>query len=280
MSNHRSITQIPKSFLFQSYFDSTLLQNAILAQPAGSSFVENTRETAQVAGIGFALHPSSECPVAIRARGGGSDTAPIVLVPGSQKIVGGFDEFEWGLPFGWLGGGRALLYVIHRKDASLDFGSAAPPPLIFHRTRLVIENIAAAPGTARQNWPNAFPWANAKSGASASPQGSGALVTVTPDVALCRLRATLAAPATLTFVLHSTEDFDEDSTGAYGADLTAFDVQFPQVAGAPIAAFPLGMITAEQHGISMQDSGGVNVLSDDPNLIGKYLDVVRYGRIS
>src|SRR5260221_7507391 len=135
------VQQISRLFLYQSYFDSTLLQNAILEQTRNSPIVESTVQENQIPGYAIGLHPSSQTPVAIQFKLGAqpSSSQAIVLKPG--QVVrphglprgmnsGAFSGFRWGLPFGWLGGGVATLLVFSTPDADVSWPGT--PEVIFH----------------------------------------------------------------------------------------------------------------------------------------------------
>ncbi len=264
----RVITQIPATFAMQSYFDDALGERAVLSQTVGSPIVPTTLRTVQSRGIGFALHPASETPIAAHARGTEIDTGTVVLAPGQKVITGPFDEFEWGLPFGWLGGGTALLYVIHEKNADVGF-SAAHVPLVFQRTRILV---TAAAGTARKNWPSTFPSANVAQGANAAPQGGGPLLRVDPDVAL--LRYNIAAPGAavpVTLVVYNCDPFDRGLAGA----LANRSVEIPLTFPASTVAVPVVELPAEFHRLAGPDA----VVSIVGAGVGVAVDVVRYGRL-
>jgi hypothetical protein len=275
----RAVTQVPARFAFQSYFSNALSATAILNQASGSSIVASTKQSAQTPGVGVALHASSKSPVAIRFHGGNADSAEVILVPGQRLDVGAFDSFDWGLPFGWLGGGTVLLYVIHRPDAFVDLGGK-PGPIPLQRLRLTIGN--AFPGVLVANWPAAFPWGGAVYGTDLTPQAGSPIVNVQPTRTALRLRSALAAPTTLAFVWRGDDDFD---TGANGltvatADLTTADVSFPSVP-AGSGAFPFAWLPTE---ISVLGGDSTCVTVIDANvgapLNGAFIDVVRYGMLS
>src|SRR3990167_11485403 len=59
--------EISDTFIYQSYFDDTLLENAILAAPSNSPIIPSTMppKSIEVSGYAIGLHPSSECPVSV-----------------------------------------------------------------------------------------------------------------------------------------------------------------------------------------------------------------------
>jgi hypothetical protein len=277
----RAITQIAASYNFQSYFDSALLHNALQLQSPGDPIVASTKQQAQSGGVGVGVHPMSDVPVSFRFRGGTADSAALIVAPGQVFQVGSFETFEFGLPFGWLGGGNALIYVLHHDGANLDFGGGGRSPLVCQRSRFIIDSVAAM--TSRLNWPRTFPWPSAARGtAGVSPQGGTALLDFEPEIAVLRLRSALAVPATVTMVWRGVDDLD--LTGATPpvltlTDFSTADVAFPSVLAAS-GAFPVVTLPPEIHRLG-SSAGGINfvVPAGDP-LIGSFIDVVRYCRLS
>lgn len=278
----KAVTQIPVRFPYQSYFDGALLERAILNQAPGSPIVVSTLQKSQTPGVGVALHPTSESPVAIRFRGGQADSAEVILTPGQRLNVGTFESFEWGLPFGWLGGGTSLLYVLHNPEAFVDFPASAPAPILFQRTRIQVGPVDGA--TPRINWPNAFPWDSAINGTDNNPQGGSGIVNVSPSYVMCRLRTVLAAPTTLSFYWQGTDDIDtlDDGITIDTNNVIEVDVSFPAVPLTsvlfpnpwPVAYFkeeisrfagPFTMLTVEDNNPGSPLAGGASI------------DVVRYG---
>lgn len=257
----RSVTQIPANFAIQSYFDRVLLQTAILPQPPGNPIVDSTRQYAQTPGVGFALHPSSQSPVAIRAKGGDVDTAVITLTPGQKIITGRFTEFEWGLPFGWLGGGNVVLYVIHNEKADVVFPSARMP-IIFHRQTIRVQ--AAVP-LAIPNLPLAFPWSNAFSGVQ--PVNGGPIFAIDPDVTLLVTESSPPGPNSF----WASWDQVPAVNPAFATIQYLLSFPTPASSGSIIWLPPeLGKL-----------AGDAAVLSffDDVGMVGIYIDVTRYGRL-
>lgn len=281
----RSVTQLAATFSLQSFFDSALLQKAILGQDVGNPIVASTRQYAQTPGFGVALHPASQAPVAIGFKGGAADSAIVTLTPGQTIMTGSFSQFEWGLPFGWLGGGDVILYVLHNEKAMAPFPQSNTP-IIFHRTRLAI---TANPGGAYvANWPGAFPWPNALSGAGSLPQQASATFNVMPDIAMFRLRTDLSAaappvPATLTLVFRGIDAFDMNSATppvTNTTDLTGFDLTFTPTADTAGGEFSLAWLPTEIARL-VGDACSVSVVDRSAGslYIASFLDVVRYGRL-
>lgn len=275
-------------FPFQSYFDTALLSTALLPQPTNSEgFVQSTIAEEQVPGYGIALHPDSECPVAVQVRGGaGGDSGTFILRPGQvlrpTGLDGGaFDGFRWGLPFGWLGGGVAHLLVLLTPDSRVDFSGAAE--VIFHRVRVPVLDAGVALLT-DANWPRRFPWPDAVAtlgGVLVDQRGDPLIAPVPTRVALRLRKDNLAAPAAMRIIWTGTDDFDLGTiTGAVlGADLTYVDVNWPAITPSPPAAFPL--LTLQSPEVRLGgDLCTVNFVDlTGGDLTGTYVDVVRYGRI-
>jgi len=269
----KTITQLSAAFPVQSYFDSVLLQTAILSQPPGDSIIGSTLQSPQTPGYGVALHPSSETPIAIRFFGE-RESGVVILTPGSVLMVGPFDRFEWGLPFGWLGGGLALLYVLHQPDVKLDFSSNAPE-IIFHRTRVPIEAFGAI--TNPVNWPVAFPWGNAFSGST--PQDAAPVIAIQPTKTFFRLRVNGAAPVTLAGLWRATSDFDTDSAGVVTTtEYAEQSISFPASSIVDPSVFPTAWIDDPVTRLGGDDAR-FNLVDPTGVLAGSFVDVVRYGRI-
>lgn len=281
-------------FTFQSYFDSTLLQNAILAQPPNELIVPSTKTKSQVSGYGLGLHPSSECPVAVRFQTGAQQGASQVyhLKPGQvirphgsmRGEAGSFSGFEWGLPFGWLGGGAATIVVMRTPDADVFW--TGNPEIIFHRQRMLIYAPAAVPVAASipLNWPKRFPWPNAIYGANNIQQSGRAALSVTPTRTALRLRvSTLAAVNTMRVLFCGTNDWSQDSAGAVSlADVSYTDVvwgTFDQGGiGTPGTHYPTQVYTGELERFAADD-GGVVFADLTGDIDGEYVDVIRYGTL-
>lgn len=288
--------QISFTFPYQSYFDDTLLEAAILSQNTNSPIV-NTGITRmlkeQIPGYAVGLHPSSETPIGLKFLVGGqaSSAQTIILSPG--QIVrphglprgqddGSFSGFEWGIPFGWLGGGLATVLVFQTPDADVSW--PGNKEIIFHRQRMAIQDASSLPPNAPKNWPLRFPWVQALSGATAANQNGQPAIALEPTRTFMRLRVgTLAAPADMRVIYQETQDFDLDLANAVIATpVSAFDITWGTWAS--VGAGNLGTQYQVQ---SIQDlgwrlgadRGGVVLASTDPALAGQYVDVVRYGRL-
>lgn len=289
---------IAKQFLFQSYFDSTLLQNALLQQFVGVGIVD--AELVDIKGYAIGLHPSSQTPVGVRFNASDSRTqkSPVYVLKPGQVIrpTGGskthaFAGFSWGLPFGWLGGGLANLVVFKTADADVLWSSNAE--VIFHRSRYEVVqpgDITDAPN----NWPMRFPWPLAASSASGStPQyGQPMIAIVEPTKTLMVLRGVreLDAPAIVRMLFQATEDVGVNSAGAAVLTTPAFVditwdafVDLASLGGAgnlstndPVQVFTNEAqvrLAADQGGVQFVDMSGLSIFD------GAFIDIVRYGKL-
>ncbi|MFZ2152119.1 MAG: hypothetical protein WAV09_03365 [Minisyncoccia bacterium] len=289
-----AVIQMARTFAFQSYFSSTLLQNAILEQPQGQQIVPSTLRAESLAGFAVGLHPSSQCPVAVRFTKGAQagDSGVVVIKPGmivrptgeAMERDGRFSGFEWGLPHGWLGGGNVSLIVFRSSDAAVDWVDRSE--MIFHRQRALIVAPAAVPALAslEPNWPIAFPWAKAKQGANQFPQGGVPILSVKPTRVMMLLRGALANPATMRMYFVGSTEFSQLSTGA--EDLTAappaYDVvwgSWASVASAQYATqYQFQFLPVEAFRLS-SISGQLVLVDVTGTLVGMYVDIVRYGEL-
>lgn len=268
----RSVTQLIATFAFQSYFGG----NRQLQQTVGSPIVDLTRQYAQTKGVGVALHPCSQSPVAVKFKGGKVDSAQIILTPGQKVIVGPFDEIEWGLPFGWLGGGTSVLYVLHSEAVDVSFPSSRPV-VPFHRVQVTIANGNAlvVPGTA--NWPLAFPWTNSTAGSVVQP--GAPMFAVDPDVVMMQLSGALALPVTLNVGWVNATPFDlrspPDQAAGYSNGAHLFEVTFNPVAGPNVASVAW---LPRELALLGGDACSFQILDPASALGGRTVDCVRYGR--
>lgn len=292
------VQQISRLFAYQSYFDNTLLENAILLQNRNEPIVSSTVKEEQIPGYAIGLHPSSQTPVALQFKIGGQPTSSqaIILKPG--QIVrphglprgmssGAFSGFRWGLPFGWLGGGVATLLVFQTPDA--DVAWPGNPEVIFHRQRMKILDPAVVTADAPYNWPVRFPWTQAFQGANAISQQGQPAIAVEPTRVLMRLRMdTLGAAAVMRVLIQASNDFDLDSAGDPVLTPVGFiDVTWGTIAGVGVTGnlntqYPIVEI-GEVIGRLGADDGGLRLIDATSGaglpLADQYVDVVRYGRL-
>lgn len=285
-------------FPFQSYFDTALLQKALLPQngtivgaPAPSGML-----TQQIGGVAMQLLPGSMTPIAIDfVLANGVPSSPVFVKPGQIIRPGRFSSFQWGLPFGWLGGGVATLLIA--QNAESDFGASASAEVVIHRQRMLIQAPNAGPLTLAPNWPIRFPWPGAISGATGGgPQGQLPVTgVVNPTKVMARLRmGTLGAGGGVTrFIMFNIDEFDRaanytvPTTGFAGA--CSIDVQWQPwtqsgisvVNGAPPLEFqvqeidlttPIARLGGDNCAVIV-----VDVTAAGTPLAGNYIDVVRYG---
>lgn len=284
-------------FDWQSYLSTTLQEQAIMAMPISQDrIIPSTLNTEQTRGIGFALSPSSECPVAVLPNQdrGGSSGAAVVLKPGQVYYPGGeFVSFRWGLPYGWLGGGLAQLFVLCEKTADLYWTNDAE--VLFHRMTLPLQANTGNPATLAPNWPLRFPWPNCYD-LNARLQGDQPTIVVQPSKIRLRLRATtIASPnqLTLRMLMSQTQDYDFTSSPIGTALPTAagafIDTTWPsfaqsgfQVGGAVTVEWPEQTFTGGDLRLG-GDSAIMTLIDVNNTLAGGetsyFVDVLRYGKI-
>lgn len=284
-------------FAYQSYFDDTALERAILEQQPGKPIVASTEKLEQVGGYGLGLHPNSETPICVEIRGGkaGGGTKPIILKPGQvvwPSGSGGFDGFSWGLPFGWLGGGLAQLVVFQSPEADVQWGAAGE--IVFQRVRIAITpvaNITAATlNNARKNWPSRFPWTQALRGTgNVNQKGTPQLAIVEATRTLMTLRGKTsigAGGAKMRMVFQGVNSISFDSAGAVTLTGPVFsDFTWPQFtqlgtdgnlfSHVPVAEAPslVNRLGADDGGLALVDATGAAALASC------YVDFVRFGRL-
>lgn len=286
---------LTEKFAYQSYFDDALLSTALLVQSQNEPIVGSTLKRANVGGYAFGLHPSSQAPVAVQPIVGGQSSSPqtIILKPGQiyrphgrpGGRPGHFSGFNWGLPFGWLGGGVCTLYVFPSPDADVQWPGDAE--VLFHRQRFLVVNAAGLPADAPKNWPLRFPWTQAVRGASSISQKGAAIISISnPTRIELSLRvASLAVANDVRFVIHESNDFDTDSAGAVISGLARFrEYTFGSYAAAGGAGnlstqYPVDEILGGPLNRLAADDGGVVIQDITGGFVEAYVDVCRYGRI-
>lgn len=290
-------------FPYQSYFDSTSLEKAILTQSTNEPIVGSTLRQEQIPGYALALSPNSQAPVAVQPLVGGSSAASqaVILRPGQiyrphgkpDGFQGNFSGFRWGLPFGWLGGGVVTLYVLPSADAKVDWPGVSPE-IIFHRQRMQILAPASVAAAASKNWPMRFPWTQASRGASAISQAGAAIIGIAEPTRITMSLVLTALPTAsdMRIVFQETNDFDLDSTGAVIATQARFvDYTWGTYAASGITgnlntAYPVFDLTGPAARLAADDGGVAlvdmtpGVTAGAPGLItGQYVDIVRYGKL-
>ena len=293
--------QVSKKFEYQSYFDNTLLEQAILPQPPNQAIVPSTKAEVQLSGYSLGLHPSSQTPVAVEflisGRSAGSSTlilkpgqilTPTGLPPGATG-AGAFSGFRWGLPFGWLGGGVATLVVFQTPESHADWPGNME--VIFHRVRVpvypVAEILSADKTNARRNWPLRFPWTQAIGNTALTQAGSG-VISLEPTRTLMVLRGltTLATAANVRLILQATNDVGLDSAGAavntnpIFEDITWNSWSRLGTSGNIFTVNPAQMYTGIIARVSADDGGLACVdASGAASFPSTFIDFVRYGRL-
>lgn len=297
-----SVTQL---FPFQSYYDDALLEHALLQQSKNEPIVNSLSPalgagavtkmiTSNVAGYCLGLHPSSQLPVAVQPLVGGQPASPqpVILKPGQifrphgrpYGKKGNFSGVNWGVPFGWLGGGIATLYIFPSPDA--DVAWPGNPEIIFHRQRMQIVAPAALPANAPKNWPLRFPWTQAARGATPIDQSGMATIGLEPTRVLMSLRlGSLAAASRMRILMQETNDFDLDSSGA----VIATPVRFQDYVWGTYTAnggagnlgtnYPVVEPPGPWYRIEADDGGIQLVDMSASTLTGAFVDVERFGRL-
>lgn len=304
-----SVLAVSRTFAWQSWFDNTLLNNAIAVQPAGTQIV--SPQEMQTPGYSLILHPASQCPVAVTAKAAGQGAAATiyVLVPGQSVSPLGdepFQSFTWGLPYGWLGGGMAQLIVGQQSNEPSIGADGIEIP--FHRSRFAIQQPSALTtntyNNSLLNWPIRFPWVQSVN-SSAVPQPGQPLLAPEPTRIVMALRGitSLGTPANMRAIIQGADDFALDSGGTSGS-LSQTSVvfeeftwpQFTSIGTAGHLSSQNAVITIDGSsqtgkalmrlgcsgipyqntsvGVTFVDDSGVAAL-----LTGAYVDVIRYGRL-
>jgi hypothetical protein len=300
---------VPVIFPLQSYMDAsfeaqTPTAQAVSTQPTNVGFVQGTVQEKQTPGFAVGLAPWSECPVAVRFKASGvaGNSTPLVLRPGETLTPHGgaisaegdrfinFSALDFGLPFGWLGGGLATLYIF-KTPASIPLWETDRKELLFHRFRTTIrETDLVAPVPARKNWPTRFPWAQVFRGVPAAmsvDQRGSAVLAVEPTRTLMRLIGNIPAAdvtgAPFRVVWWSTDDFDTAADGVTIPAPAAATTAYWQNSWPGDATFvdqnPMVFIPPEFAALASNTWGvTVEVPAGSP-LIGAEVEFVRYGRL-
>lgn len=291
-SNPSTLSEI---FPYQSLLDSMQLQHALQIQnpnePLGGLALK--KQVPGARGRLVALHPRSETPVAVQLGSveGSAWTDPIILVPGQRIRVkrGGFQGLNWGLPFGWLGGGVAALLIADNEDSLIEWVDQSPE-IIYHRLRLQIvadANPSTTPLSPDANWPIRFPWVNAARYNVLAPttflaQGGKPLLAPTSTKIVMRLRVNnLASDMTMRMIWQGTDPFDGGASGnPTFTDFSVHDVTWPNAGGYTSTPYPVIEVTAPA-ALAMGGDYSVLTLSNAGNaaLTGQYVDILRYGRL-
>jgi len=287
-------------FIFQSYFDSTLLQKAIVVNDTTNSIASSTMRDKPIRGVGIALLPVSQTPIAVLPvsdSGNAATSSAVVIRPGEVYYPGtAFRALKYGLPYGWLGGG-AVYMVILRENMGDVFITGGSPEIIYHRIRLPVWAITDNPTAPAANWPSRFPWNQAKN-SSTQDQSGAPFLAPTPTRTLFRVRkANLGAGGVLRWIGWQTEDLDAtnitqatlDQNGVptydtFATSASAVEIGVPAMAA---SGFQMGAVAPAEFPIITQDSNtlriagdkGTVALVDMTGAIGNanFVDIVRYG---
>lgn len=305
--SHAAANQLSRTFEYQSYFDSTLLEKAILTQAPNNPIVQSTKEQQQVSGWAIGNHPDSQTPVAVTFSGDGrqSGSSSHIIPPGaivrptggSANRQGGFQSFQWGLPFGWLGGGTATIVVFQTPTSWANWN--VRNQLIFHRFRAEIYApsdlpLRAAISSWPRNWPTRFPSLITRRQESAVTIGQGGAPQIAisqPGMVELQLHTTISSTSSMKALFLHTTDFSDEIT-VLPTPIQIGSVEF-EVPARTSYVYPAGVYTEYtifeaplalsrlgcngKAGSSVSLNSGVIFVSDDPQLQGQFMDVVRYG---
>lgn|SRR5574341_227466 len=277
-----NVSQIVKNYAIQATIapaSATPPGFYLLPQAPGEQIVPSTRDVWSAGkGYGLVNEASSQAPISVRFFGR-SGSATFLLRPGESVYPGEFDSFEYGLPFGWAGGGVVMLKVAQSPTTKFEL-TTSRPELIYWRTALKVEADASPLPTLKRNWPTKFPWEHAFGAGGSNQKGSPA-IHVEPARTLLFLPAAGVAAgiapggaynARLFFRTSSTSD--EMGQGNYSVDVS-------WVAPAGGAIIP-GLVTELPAQFDRLDLnlGGVTITSPDASLaVADWCVAVRYGRI-
>lgn len=277
----KAISQIPVSFLFQS--NRSLLADGrsdVLTQPTNELIVPSTKRIAQMKGSVVGVAGFSQTPVAFKFQGAG-ESGVIFCRPGQKFYVGEFDAFEYGLPFGWLGGGLSVIFVGHTPDADLDLGPGRPE-IIFHRLTVKIQaSVNPLPALVR-NWPLQFPWSQATRGDEKIDQKGNPIIRVEPTRALMRLSSSFLVDKAVGLIFRGSREFDEQTNGVVGVDdnnSVIAEVRFPATTDPVFPALSMAVIPEDFLRLAC-DEGGLTIVNlGDAALTDQEIEIVRFGRI-
>lgn len=269
----------PKIFPIQSYLSNADGAQGLLTQARGNNIVAADRQV-DVKGSFIGLSPNSQTPVAFRPLHVDKRVAGqiITLIPG-QVMRLDINGFEWGIPFGWLGGGLATLIVADNDQPFINWPQQKTEVLI-HRTRLQVAADGSPVFVAAL--PNRFPWPSAQK-ATNQAQAGQPIIAIEPTRVSFRLRVNnLAAPSDMRVLMKASDDLDIGTDGLTPgtADLTYVDVTFPQaVAGVVSVGFPVIEIV----GVPARLGGDLATVAlvdiSGGALAGAFVDILRYGKI-
>lgn len=293
-----SIVHIPDFFPFQSYFNAaaegtTPPSSAVLVQPSDDPIIPSTlRKRTGQSGYMLGLAPWSEAPVAVAFDlGPAGKASPIILKPGQviapasgQKFKG----FDYGLPFGWLGGGAITLALLKTPDAKVDW-TGIQSEVLFHRFRTTILTGPIAANSLVPNWPNRFPWPALYRYDGANPpatQNAKAVISIA-EVTRTLLRLNVGATDitndnACSMLFYGTDHFSIGADGItpVNTDEFFYDIQWPVNATVVVGARnPLVFLPREIAAVAANTYGVRIYAPIGSALIGKTVDICRYGRL-
>lgn len=303
--NGAAATQVTKTFNYQSYYDTTLLEKAVLTQANNNPIVQTTTEQQQLSGYAIGNHPDSQTPIAVVFEGNGrqSGSAVHILPPGAivrptssgKSGEDAFQSFSWGIPFGWLGGGTATVVVFQTKDSWANW--YPDTEVLFHRFTAQIKAPADIPAAASittgwpRNWPMRFPSLLTRRGSSAINQGGAPQIAIRrPGRVEFNLRTVLGTNSNIKALFYHTTNFS-DELAATPSPIPVTSVDLP-ITGTTPTGLPagyteyMGFLGPEilngfgcdgKAGSAATLTAGVLFISEDPSLQGQYLDVARWG---
>lgn len=290
-----NIIQFSELWPLQSYFDAaaeltTPQSTAALEQPPTNGIVPSTRrDKSSQGGYSLGLAPWSQTPVAVQfSFGAEGSSSPVVLKPGQLYTPNGdgrFVGFEYGLPFGWLGGGNATLFLFKTKQAKVDW-MGDQSEILFHRLRTtILAGPAAAPSY--RNWPNRFPWPqmfryNALGTQMQNGKPSLAIARTTKILLRLNIAAgTITGDNTARVMFWGTDDFGTGADGLTAVNTDQFfqDISFPDPA-LLVAGWTDNPMVALDPDIAgtASNTWGISIVAPAGSvLVGKTVDICRYG---
>lgn len=287
-----NIVQFSEQFPLQSYFSAlaevtTPPSTAALQQSVNTSIVGSTLKTkANQSGYAIGLAPWSQAPVALKINfGEGGNSAAVLLKPGQVFRPNGresFKGFEYGLPFGWLGGGTVTLFLFKTPAAEV-WWEGTQSEVLYHRLRTTILTAPAA-APSYKNWPNKFPWSQMyryiAGGPQESQQGQPTLVISQTTRVSLRLNSTAdyTGDNLCAMFFWGTDDFGIGADGitAVNTDSFAEPLAWPTGTGMQ-GGRPLLSLSRE---VAAQASNqwGISIVAPIGSaLIGQTVDICRYG---
>lgn len=288
-----NIVQITEQFPLQSYFDAAAEvtnppSTAALVQPSNNNIVESTlKKKENQSGYAVGLAPWSQAPVALKVNfGEGGNSATVLMRPGQVFRPNGnvrFQGFEYGLPYGWLGGGTVTLFLFKTPNSEV-WWEGQQSEVLFHRLRTTITaGPAAAPSF--RNWPNRFPWPQMYRLATVveSQQGRPSLTVSRTTKILFRLNQTgeITGDNAATVMFWGTDDFGIGADGVTAVNTDNFfqSIFFPDRTSVAVGGTinPIVGLDPAIAGVP-SNTWGINIVAPAASvLVGMTVDICRYG---